>query len=230
LNKLDKWDNQASLIGAEILSSSHANVTGPEEFCLDVCETVSRNIAWEVFRKALRDGGLMSKNSEDDGYLKIGLRSNEPESGPGITLRLNGSIIGVGAPAWAFMSRAASMLSEEAALPEDAPVGGAVGAAIGTFFMRHVLLITPLVKTGGFRVHLPNGIRDFDDLETSVSDSVNFMIPWLESLAVEAGGTAPEIKWTRKDEVAIISGGARSIHLWTRIMFNVEEGSSQCRH
>ncbi|MDR3354861.1 MAG: hydantoinase/oxoprolinase family protein [Synergistaceae bacterium] len=226
LRRLDKWDNQASSIGAGILASSHANAAEAEAFCLDVCEAVSRNIAWEVFRKALCDDGLISKNSEYDSHLKIGLRSRELETGPGITLHLNGNMIGVGAPAWAFMERAASMLSEKAALPEDAPVGGAVGAAVGTFFMRHVLLITPLVKTGGFRVHLPNGIKDFDDLEKAASDSVNFMIPWLKSMAAEAGGTAPEIEWTRKDEVAIISGGARSIHLWTRIMFNVEDGGA----
>ena len=81
--------------------------------------------------------------------------------------------------------------------------------------------MTPLLKTGGFIVHMPEGVKDYESLEDAVSESVKFMLPWLEARAIEAGGVSPKIDWSRHDEIAMIGYGAMSIHLWTRIAFNV---------
>jgi N-methylhydantoinase A/oxoprolinase/acetone carboxylase beta subunit len=222
LNKLDRWESGASLIGARILASHPARPVGEEGFCREVCEAVSKRIAREIFVKALDNVGYSGAADGAD-LLELGLRRTT--AGPDVSLRLNGNVIGVGAPAWAFMPEAAAMLGESAIQPGNSAVAGAVGAAVGTFFLHHTLLITPLLATGGFRVHLPDGIRDFGELEEAVSVSVEFMIPWLKDLATLAGGAFPEIEWTRRDEIARVSGGTRSIHLWTQILFSVRDGA-----
>lgn len=147
---------------------------------------------------------------------------------PDIKLNLNADLIGVGAPAWAFVGESAGMLGETAILPEAAPVAGAVGAAAGSFFMRHSILITPL-KSGEFRVHLPSGIADFDELETAVSQSVALMKLWLDRMAREAGSVKASIVWERRDEIAKISGGTREVLLRSRILFSVREGEDTPR-
>ncbi|GHV55305.1 hypothetical protein FACS1894216_17280 [Synergistales bacterium] len=221
LNKLGRWERGASLIGARILASHPARPVEEEAFCGEVCEAVSKLISREIFVKAL-DKVKYSRVAEGEDLIELGLRRTS--AGPEVSLKLNGNVIGVGAPAWAFMPEAAAMLGETAIQPADFAVAGAVGAAVGTFFLRHTLLITPLLAAGGFRVHLPDGIRDFEELEESVSASVEFMIPWLKDLAARAGGVSPNIEWTRRDEIARVSGGTLPIHLWTQILFSVKDG------
>jgi N-methylhydantoinase A/oxoprolinase/acetone carboxylase beta subunit len=217
--RLDKWDKDASLAGARVLSRNEWRPVGWETLCEETCATVSKMIAGEVFRKSLLMNGVKNDIADSEA-LGLGLREHRRDL-PGILLRINGNMIGVGAPAWAFMDDAAKILGESATRLANASVGGAVGAAVGSFFMSHSLLVTPLFKTGGFRVHMPEGVRDYKSLEDAVSESVEFMLPWLEARSIETGGMSPQINWSRHDEVAIVGGGATPIYLWTRIAFNV---------
>jgi N-methylhydantoinase A/oxoprolinase/acetone carboxylase beta subunit len=222
MGKLDGWHKEASLAGARILAKNRSVPFDWQTLCEKTCVKVSEMIAGEVFKKALLTIGVKSEAADSE-VLDLGITTRPIETAPGILLRLNGNMIGVGAPAWAFMPEAANILGETAKMPENASVGGAVGAAVGSFFMSHSLLVTPLVRRGGYRVHLPDGIKDYKSLDSAVSESIEFMMPWLEARAVTAGGHSPKIEWSRHDEVAVINNGAMSLHLWTRVAFNVRE-------
>lgn len=225
LGRLDKWPSEASIAGARIFALM-AGYADYAVFCEEVCERVSSLASGEVFRKAMESSKRLPGGKLDDDLLKVALRSVQPEDIPAIGLKLNADLIGVGAPAWAFVDISARMLGETAILPEDASVAGAIGAAAGTFFMHHSILITPL-KSGEFRVHLPSGIADFEELEAAVERSVAFMEPWLERLAREAGSMKAGISWERQDEIARISGGTQEVLLWSRILFTVREEEEQ---
>ncbi len=224
LGMLDKWPSLASELGARLLAENPGKPCNPNDLCREVCARVSSIAASEVFRKALADARL-APNTELAGervFLDIALCNKQMENVPNINLKLNANVIGVGAPSWAFMGEIAAKMGEKAILPENAEVAGAVGAAVGTFFLHHTVLITPLAS-GDFRVHLPDGISDFKTLEEAAEKSVGFMIPWLERLAKEAGGRAVTIEWERQDETARISGGTQEVLLWSRILFSVRE-------
>lgn len=226
LKRLDKWPDEASVVGARTLAAHPARPCAVEELCLEACERVSALAAGEVFFKALSGSRRISPATCESELTALALRSAQPEDEPNVRLRLNADLIGVGAPSWAFLGRTARMLGEEAVLPENAAVAGAVGAAVGTFFMQHTVLVTPL-KSGKFRVHMPDGVRDYETLDGAVEESVAFMIPWLEGLAGEAGAHDAPIDWERHDETARISGGTQEVLLWSRILFSVREGGER---
>ncbi|MDR1580419.1 MAG: hydantoinase/oxoprolinase family protein [Synergistaceae bacterium] len=219
---LDKWSGEAALLGAAIFARLESRPTTIENLCGEIRSFVSGKLAGEIFRKSLVVHGIPEQIAAS-GAIDLGLRREIGESSPAVSLRLNGDVIGAGAPAWAFLGEAAEMLGEKASLPENAPIAGAVGAAIGAFFMSHTLLITPAAEIGGFRVHLPSGVMDFADLGDAVSESARFMVPWLTARSLEAGAISPRISWSRADETAMTNGSMGQVYLWTRMTFKVTE-------
>ncbi|MDO4561585.1 MAG: hydantoinase/oxoprolinase family protein [bacterium] len=216
-----KWDKKASLLGAKILSA--ALEMDADELCGKVCEEVSRIAAKNVFIKSiLRDGSCGDVSEEMKEIIGFAL-NKKAEGKPSITLGLNAELIGVGAPAWTFLSRAGEMLGEKGFVPQDAEVAGAVGAAVGTFFMRLAVLITPL-NTGKFRAHLPTGICDYEDLEYAVSNIVEKMSPWISARAEKAGAVSPIIRYEREDTEVEMLGGFQKVRLFTHLYFNVACG------
>lgn len=218
---LDKWCAEASLIAARI----YAGILGYPDaraFCADISRRVSALAAGEVFRKAAAWCGAKSQEGMDGALFEAALTRPENPVTPSVSLQLNANLIGVGAPSWAFLGECGRLLGESAVLPRDASVAGAIGAAVGTFFIQHNVLIIPL-KTGEYRVHLPDEICDEADLEAAVRRCVETMIPWLERRAAEAGGAGGPVEWERRDEIARISGGTREILLWSRILFTVRD-------
>lgn len=222
LGLMDKWPNEASITGARIFAANAAKPCSYEEFCREARERVAALAAGEVFSKAIADSKQPFTADSYADLFKIALDGSRYGDAPDIMLKLNANLIGVGAPAWAFLGETAALLGEEIILPPGAEVAGAVGAAVGTFFMRHTLLITPL-KSGAFRVHMPDGVSDFEELKTAVNRSISFMTPWLKRMAQEAGGKDISIEWERQDEIARIAGGTQEVLLWSRILFSVKD-------
>ena len=116
-------------------------------------------------------------------------------------------------------------MGEDAHLPANAEVAGAVGAAVGTFSLRYSVWITPLI-TGIYRVHLPSGVVDYPDLQTAVKEAVAFMEPWIKERAKKIGASTPVIKFRQEDEEAWVQGGLRKVHLWTQLWFDVVNSDS----
>lgn len=218
-----RWSAETARLAAAIFAAACTGdgvsaSGGGKAFAQRVCHLVAGRIAEEVFRKALSGVGFGADAEADLPLLRVALCPPSERRDISVDLRLGGNAVGVGAPAWAFVGDAAPLLGETAILPESAPVAGAVGAAVGTFFLRHVVLITPR-ESGCFRVHLPNGVQDFERLEAAVEASAAFMQPWLEDLARRAGGVEPVVEWRRHDEIT----DTNDIHLWTNLIFDVRE-------
>ena len=222
LGKLDKWDLEASKRGAEVLAR------GDEDIKVTANKIYSKFVAqaaFNIFNKSMGNNGFVSFLTEDTDRLFIKMLIESPKSGPALEFKLNSEVIGVGAPAWAFIREAASLLGEKGKVPQNAEVAGAVGAAVSSFSMKYSVWITPM-KDGIFRVHLPTGICDFEDLDEAVSKTEDFMRPWVRMRAEKTGASDPIVECDRVDEKAETSGGTK-VHLWTELLYSVKDRDNQ---
>ena len=84
-------------------------------------------------------------------------------------LTLQRPIVAVGAPVGAYVPRAARHLNTELIIPDHADVANAVGAVAGGVVQRLQILIRPIDGPKPYRVHLPDGVHDFGDLDAGVA-------------------------------------------------------------
>jgi N-methylhydantoinase A/oxoprolinase/acetone carboxylase beta subunit len=218
LEKLDKWDREASMIGAKILSGCKVS---PESIAELVYKKFVVLVALNIFKKSMILNELGSYLNEDTEKLLTEMLLNDHIEGPSLQFRVDSEIIGIGAPAWAFIKEAAGLLGEDSNIPSNAEVAGAVGAAVSSFSMKYSVWITPM-KGDIFRVHLPHGICDYDDLDTAVEKTEAFMTPWICDRAKKTGAENPIVESSRIDEKAEINGGTK-LHLWTEIFYSVKD-------
>ena len=222
MGRLGKWYGRASELGALILAGGEEKSVAP--LCDAVCRRVSLIAAENIFVKRLSEEGFdFNRNEGALALIDYALDSHDALSSSPLRLQLDRELIGVGAPAWAFIAGTADALSADSILPENAGVAGAVGSAVGTFFLRYAVLITPLAAEGGYRAHLPFGIKDYEFIDNAVSDTINTIVPWIKSRAMDAGAKNPTVTYKREDTEATIAGGIRKIHLSTHIFFDVSD-------
>lgn len=227
LGRLDKWNKEASLLGAEILT--HADKDKPELLAEEVCRLAERNICVNVFNKSMeiRDITPRARGALRD-IIETALAA-ACDGGPQISLSLGADVVGAGAPTWAFIKGVGDSLHTGTVLPADADVAGAAGAAVGSFSLRYDVRVTPHAD-GTYRVHHPFGVTDYDDLEEAVLETTKMLIPWVTERARKAGAKLPRVECCRIDEEAVINGGVRKVHLWTQISFTAFDSEENiCR-
>ena len=227
LGKLNKWDVSASNLAAQLLCRGKiSNIELSKRVCKEVVRKVALNVIKKGYLRINSKGNLKVDTIKDfESFINIGLLSREMQVGaPQMNFKLNAALIGVGAPAWAFIEEVGQLLGEKSYLPEHADVAGAVGAAVGTFSLRYSVLITPM-RDGKFRAHMPDGIVDYIELKIAVDEAVKYMKPWIIARAKKSGAIDPIVKFKQEDEEAWIAGGLRKVHLWTQLLFNVEDAA-----
>jgi hypothetical protein len=89
---------------------------------------------------------------------------------------------------------------------------------------RRQVLITPLEPSPaaghGVRLHLPESVHDFGDVEAAVAYARAVMVPWMEDLAREAGADQVEVQVVRRDhEVTVKSGWGDRLYLGSELTF-----------
>jgi N-methylhydantoinase A/oxoprolinase/acetone carboxylase beta subunit len=123
-----------------------------------------------------------------------------PDSALACSLKLREAVVAVGAPVPAYMPRAAAHLKTQATIPRHADVANAVGAVVNGVVQRLKVLIRP--RDTAFRVHLPDGVRDFLDLDAGVAHAREAVTQFLRAQARQAGAAHTDIRMTRNDRTA----------------------------
>lgn len=223
IGKADVWNSEASRLGAEILSGAGKEFCDAESVAEAVFQMAVRRMSLKLMKKNLElDGIELSEGGEVEELIERTLRDSST-LGKKVKLSLDGMLIGAGAPSKAFVSQAGEKLNEKAILPDNCDVAGAVGAAAGAFALIYSLRITPIKDKQIFRLHYPLGIKDFDDLDTAVEFSVDFMREWLAERAKNAGAYLPHIHCERHDEIAILPNTKGKVYLYTELSFEVTD-------
>jgi N-methylhydantoinase A/oxoprolinase/acetone carboxylase beta subunit len=139
----------------------------------------------------------------------------------GCALTLKRPLVAIGAPVAAYMPEAARRLNTELVIPPHAEVANAVGAVSGSVVVRQRVLINPLADEEVLRAHLPDGPRDFDELEEAVTYTLQVVPEMLEAQARAAGAEQVEVRSVRQDHWAPTRGGGLDvIYLGTELQFS----------
>ena len=107
-------------------------------------------------------------------------------------------LIAVGAPVSSYYPQASAMLGLRLRMPEHAAVASAIGAVVGTIVQRQRVTITQ-PNQGVFRVHDPDGPRDYIDLDSAAAHAENAASSIAYAKASAAGAVRVEVNIARND-------------------------------
>ncbi len=237
LGRLNLWDAEASRVGAQMLAKqlgSTGNLAqspglSVETLCERVIDGVGDRVSKALVTKILSDEDSASgagtppdwEQEPSAAALLARALGSKPDSDLRCEMRLRQPVVAIGAPVEAYMPRVADQLSTELVIPPHAEVANAVGAVTGSVVQQIRVTIQP-VDGDTFRLHLPDGVRDFSTLAESVQCAEETMTERVESMAHEAGGAtlSPghiEVRTEREDRTAPVRGDR--IYLGTEMTF-----------
>ncbi len=128
------------------------------------------------------------------------------------------------------MPRVAERLHTELIIPPHAGVANAVGAVSGGVIQRLRVLISSVTGGDQFRLHLPDGVHDFADLEQAVGHAQRVMSAHVEALAHQAGAGQVEVRMARADRQARAAAGwGQQVYLGTELIFTAVGRPSPAR-
>jgi len=230
LGRFRQWDEGASRLGAEMLAGQVG--LGVEVFCEQVARGVSDRVATELVSKVLEDEASSPHWEREPTATALLERAlNGPRGGDlNCELTLRRPLVAIGAPVGAYMPRVAERLHTELIIPPHAEVANAVGAVAGGVIQRLRVLISSLDGGEQFRLHLPDGVHDFADLEQAVRYARQVMPARVEALARQAGAGQVEVQMARTDRGAKIAAGwGQEVYLGTELIFTAVGRPSPAR-
>ena len=194
-----------------------------EMLCKQVIDGVGDRVSKALVTKILGDEGMLPDWEQEPSAEALLARAlgSRPHSDLSCEMRLRQPLVAIGAPVEAYMPRVAHQLSTELIIPPHAEVANAVGAVTGSVVQQIRVTIQPL-NGDRFRLHLPDGVRDFSTLTESVQYAKETMTERVEAMAREAGGStlSPEhieVRMEREDKTAPVRGDR--IYLGTEMTF-----------
>jgi N-methylhydantoinase A/oxoprolinase/acetone carboxylase beta subunit len=218
-----EYDEKAAEMGVEIQSRRIGYASN--RFIKEAKNAVTNKITREILSKLIYE----QIGKSDITYCKICqyLLNNMIESKGRddieCNLDLKKKIIGIGAPAEAYLPKVAKLLNTELIVPQHAEVGNAIGAITGSIFETIEILIKP--KPGFADIEDPPCIlhssferKEFNSLAEAVEHSINFYSKECKNRAIQSGAHILEIKKEREDQYAHAQAGyGKGILLETRL-------------
>jgi len=193
---------EAARLGAA-LWARRLNIS-TEEFCKQIVQKVVVQLGQATIATALAEEDGLALNSQDSvGHLLINRALGTDDGGVfAVTLSMRRPIIGVGAPAGAYLRPVAAQLHTDIHIPEHAEVASAVGAVASGVVQTIRILIRPLDGSNVFRVHLPFGVRDFTELTPAVSYARDTARRLARHRAHRAGANSVKVHIEQHDRTA----------------------------
>jgi N-methylhydantoinase A/oxoprolinase/acetone carboxylase beta subunit len=220
LGRFERWDVEASRLGAELLAAQ--TDLSPEAFCQRLVAEVSNQVTTELVSKVLSDEVTLPEWEREPSAAALLARAlgSVPGSDLDCQLKLRQPVVAVGAPVEAYLPRVASQLRTELVIPRHTEVANAVGAVAGGVVQQLRVIIRPLNTDQQFRLHLPEGVRDFSALEEGIAYAQKVIPVQLKALARQAGAEQIEVQTTRVDRgVPVAAGGEQEVYLGTELTF-----------
>ena len=138
-----------------------------------------------------------------------------------IDFKVHRPLIGIGAPAHAYLPRVASALKAEMTIPEHADVANAVGAIVSGVVEAVEIDVHPVYNVAGidrYEVRSSVGIRTFKNREPALQHAMKLGEQLATEKAKRAGAEQVEVKIERNDqEVPTGPDSGEPIYLGTQI-------------
>jgi len=222
------WSVEAAQLGAALWGRrAPMFVRTPEQAGRDFCQAVMQQLTVQLGRAvvsaALVQAHSMDLNGADPlGHLFVDRAmagSDGTEALVDVALTLRRPLVAIGAPVSTYYPLVAERLHTRLCIPPHAEVANAIGAVVGSVVQTARALIDPLPGDAGFRVHLPGGIRDFDDLEEAAAYATQEMSRLAETHARRAGAADVQVQIRREDHLCRSAGSeVEDIYIDTEVV------------
>ncbi|MFZ5918835.1 MAG: hydantoinase/oxoprolinase N-terminal domain-containing protein [Chloroflexota bacterium] len=220
LGHFQRWDTEAARLGAELLAAQAGIPV--ERFCRQVVAGVSQRVTKELLNKVLTDEASAPQWEREPSALALLDRALGAVSDSHLDcqLRLRQPLVAIGAPVAAYLPKTAEQLHTKLVIPPHAEVANAVGAVVGSVVQRLEVILRPLDEDGQYRLHLPDGVRDFDSVEAAVAFAQQVVAERVVALARQAGAHQVELKFKRVDQnVPVRTGWGQELYLGSQLTF-----------
>lgn len=216
LGSYKNGSEEAALLGAQCWAKQLGMEI--EDFCRQVVRQVEYQAGKAILSAALVGEGFPPPNNRGDlGELLVdqalGACSNPSFK---VDVSLQRPLAAIGAPVNAYLPEVARQLKTRLYLPEHAEVGNAIGAVVGSILQTVHVAIRAINGGVFFRAFLPDGIRDFPDLEEAVEFAQEIAQKTCKERARLAGAKAVKINLNRRDHIVQAgSGGLEKVFVET---------------
>lgn len=221
LGRFDRWNCEASRLGAELLAERLD--MPPEDFCQQVISEVSERVAVELLRKSLSQNAPLPEWEQEPTARALLQLALDKRISPALDcqIRLKSPVVAIGAPVEVYIPQSVRLLHTEGVIPPYSEVANAVGAVVGGVIQRSRILVHHLEgqEHSVFRFYLPDGYQDFNNLEEGVAIVKNNFSKRLEMLARDAGAEHVEIHLNRSDSYASSTDQVEDLYLKTELHF-----------
>jgi N-methylhydantoinase A/oxoprolinase/acetone carboxylase beta subunit len=205
----DDWSLEAAQLGAELWARRASEPPwefngGAEDFCRQVMQQVTIQSGRALVAAALsetHDLDLAGNERLRRLFVDHALVSDGKEGALlDVALTLRRPVVAIGAPVATYYPAVAESLHTRLRIPQHAEIANALGAVVGGVMQTVHVLIKPL-EDETFRVHLPTGIEDFDDLEEAAAYAMEQASLLAEAEARRAGAMDVQVRTQREDHV-----------------------------
>lgn len=207
---------EAAELGAA-LWAQRLGISG-KEFCEQVVRQVIVQAGRAVIASALAEESVLMLWSRDSvGHLFIDRALGTDDGGVfSVTFSMRRSLIGIGAPVATYLPAVAAQLHAHLYIPEHAEVANAIGAAAGGVIQTVRILIRPLDEGNAYRVHLPFGVRDFQQLADAVTYAKDAARRLAQDRAHRAGANLVQVHIEQHDRTAQV--GSERLYIETEVI------------
>jgi N-methylhydantoinase A/oxoprolinase/acetone carboxylase beta subunit len=201
------WDRDAAERGLRILCDQW-KIDFPT-LVQQLEETMDRSMGMQILQLLLSESVSSSKEWDDCRFCRLFLdesfRRKSALEGLRFKIQLRDKIIGIGAPAHAFLPSVAEKMGTQAVIPFFAGVANAVGAVTSAIVIQAEIFIKPF--QAGFRLHPSLGPSCFDDLGEATEEAKKRLREEVHRKAKGAGADAVEVVLDEKEHWATARGG-----------------------
>ena len=201
------WNRGTALLALQILCDRHRiSLPALRE---KLAEAMERKIGLQILDLVLAEQGHLHRDQDGSDVCRIfwdqcfspEKRSDHVQ----FQISLKNRLVGIGAPAHAFLPPVAQKLGTSAVVPFHAGVANAIGAITGAVAMTDEALIRPV--QGRFRLHSSQGVEVFAGLEEATVRGRDLLAAVIREKARAAGAGDVEVTLEEKEHWATSRGG-----------------------
>ncbi len=187
------WDVPAAQAGVDLFAKLYG--CEPEELLEGVWKRITRRLALLVISEELGEQIDLEVEAAEDETVRLLLERALSVGEHAFSLRpeYTRPVVGIGAPANAFLPEAGSRLGGEVIVPEHAEVANAVGAIVSHVAASEVVAVRPS-EYDAFTVYAPGGRREFESLAEAATFAAEEAARVARQRALTAGASEPRVE------------------------------------
>jgi len=198
------WDTEIACLIIETIAKNWG--ISDEAFIQKVRDIMTQRIAAEVVQflsgKILSEPAMYSTRSDDlDRWLfEESLKPADKHLGSHIFLK--DPLVGIGAPANAFLPAVARALGTQIILPKHYEVANAVGTVVGNIMIRQEGEVSPIVEGAaitGYFARAANLQQKFENFEEALDFTRKQLVELVTAEAMSAGASVPHVECIEKE-------------------------------